>query len=214
MYCRKCGRYFDGSADLCVECAQNEANAKVENNAPQYGANNAPQYGAPQYGANNAPQYGAPQYGAPQYNANYNQTVSSVTPVRQGSRTAGLGFGVVGFIFAMVALIMIIAGYGSAYDAALDVTFGSYYGNVESFRSTLTTASALCWVGIVLGVIAVIFGPVAISKFVKTKRNSGVKPVPTLVFGIISLAEGVGSILVGLICNLALGEALQILSVV
>ncbi len=191
MYCVKCGKYLDGNLEMCAECAKTEAPAQ---NEFQDSSNNAP------------------QYGAPQNNVNYNQTISNVTPVRQGSRTAGLGFGIAGFIVVIVAAFIIGIGYGSAYSVALEVAMGNYYGNVETFKATLNSATIVCWVGVVMAIVGVVFGPIAIAKFVKTKKTTGVKPVPTLVFGIISLAEAASTILLGFIFIADIANALYILA--
>ena len=194
MYCRKCGKYFDGNADLCAECAQNGATTNVENNAPQYSA---------------------PQYSAPQYGVSYNQTVVNVTPgysvapVRQGSRTAGLGFGIVGFIFAIVAAIIIGAGYGVALGA--ESVFKAHY-NLSEYKSLLQTGVTTCWVGVVFAILPIIFGPIAISKFIKNKKATGVKAIPTLVFGIVCLVEAVSVILMGFVFISDISNALSILS--
>ena len=53
MYCRKCGKWMDYEADICVDCQQNEELFKVENEETAQQTEQNKQYG---YFMNNSAQ--------------------------------------------------------------------------------------------------------------------------------------------------------------
>jgi hypothetical protein len=122
-------------------------------------------------------------------------TVSTVMPARKTSKTKGIAFGIIGVVVAIIAAIVIGVGYGVAIVGANAAQEGA---TIEEVRAMLSLGVGICVVGVVLDLVAVIFGPVAIFIFRSQNAYTGVKAVPTLVFGIISLAEGAGVLLMGI----------------
>lgn len=122
-------------------------------------------------------------------------TVSTVMPARKTSKTKGIAFGIIGVVVAIIAAIVIGVGYGVALVGVDAFKEGA---TIEEFRAMLSLGVGICVVGVVLDLVAVIFGPIAIFIFRSQNAHTGVKAVPTLVFGIISLAEGAGVLLMGI----------------
>jgi hypothetical protein len=116
-------------------------------------------------------------------------------PARKTSKTKGIAFGIIGVVVAIIAAIVIGVGYGVAIVGANAAQEGA---TIEEVRAMLSLGVGICVVGVVLDLVAVIFGPVAIFIFRSQNAYTGVKAVPTLVFGIISLAEGAGVLLMGI----------------
>ena len=176
MYCKKCGKFIEGNADVCDEC--------IKLDYYLYANQQGTAYQKPPQSVQNAS-------ATPAYNS--------------GSKAKGLGYGIFGLIIAIVGAIVIAVGYFNAY-----MGLGTAYTTQEAV-SAVQTGEATCWVGVIIGVIALICGIVAIRTFVTHNRKTGVKAVPTLVFGIISVVEGVGTILLGFIFLITLSAVLAVL---
>lgn len=102
----------------------------------------------------------------------------------EGNRMEGFGKALTGAIFSFVSTVL--------FFVIVELMAGSegynyYYGYDVYYEENIIAAFILLFPAIALGVLSVVFGAKSIGTF---KRAQGVKPIPTLICGIISLAEG------------------------
>ena len=97
MYCKKCGKFIDYDADMCVECQQATAQSAPVQNAEVV--------------------YVQPVQPV--------QPIVESKPVEEGSMTTGLGksiasaiLGFIGYIFAFVAIMMLSEAVEYSYDTS------------------------------------------------------------------------------------------------
>lgn len=178
MYCRKCGKYVVGNKDICDECAN------VENNA--YATE-------PETVIVNEVETDAPETVI--VNETANASAAGSVPVYSGSKTKGIAIGIVGVVIAIVAAIVVGVGYGIAVVGA-EMLEGP--DDVALVKSMLEIGMVICYVGMAVAIPSFVLGPIAIKTFVSHNKATGVKAIPTLVLGIISLAEALGVVLTAL----------------
>ena len=212
MYCRKCGKFIDYDADFCDECVKAQQDSAitgepVETVKPvEYAEPVQPTYQQPTYQQPNyqQPPYPNPNYQVPNYQAqqpnqpydygyqNYNQAPTAYYDYNNpnqpkdskslkkngfGKALAGTILGAIGFIIAYFIIIAIgeYLGYDYAEIASMAVV---------GFVFTLPA-----------GIISLVFGVKSINTFKATNSTYKVKPVPTLVLGIVATVAGAITIL-------------------
>ena len=207
MYCRKCGKFIDYDADFCDECVKAQQDSAitgepVETVKPvEYAEPVQPTYQQPNY---QQPPYPNPNYQAPNYQPqqpnqpydyvyqNYNQAPTAYYDYNNpnqpkdgkslkkngfGKALAGTILGAIGFIIAYFIIIAIgeYLGYDYAEIASMAVV---------GFVFTLPA-----------GIISLVFGVKSINTFKATNSTYKVKPIPTLVLGIVETVAGAITIL-------------------
>ena len=178
MYCRKCGKWIDYEADICVDCQQNEELFKVENEETAQQAEQNKQYG---YFMNNSAQqpYGQPIYSQPTYN-------QPMQPQDKGSRMTGFGLALAGTIvsfFAFIFSVVFTALSASGLSAAIVFLF---------FATGLT-------------VFTLISGIKSLNTSKACVRAGKVKPIPAFIMGIVNIVMAGLSFLYILLGLMALG---------
>ena len=165
MYCRRCGKEIDYDAEYCIECS-NMAREKAQPVEETY-------YQEPQQET---------YYQAPQQNYYQPQSYDYTTqkPANTPSRTAGLGKGITGAIFAFIALI-----------------FASVSAEMMLYEDGIALVLAILGIG--FSIPALVCGKGAISIFKLACRNNHPRPIPTLICGIFGVAMGATSLLCGVI---------------
>ena len=112
-------------------------------------------------------------------------------PAPVGSRMEGFGkaltstiIGVVSFIVVLIAMVLITAAITE--DAVYDSYYGYYYSysNASSMVGVCTALSLICCGAVV---VALIFGIQSIKCFIAAKRSGAVKPIATLILGIVGV---------------------------
>jgi len=208
-FCSKCGKRILNDSPVCDDCRLAEQNGAQQNqyynpnpnyytenqsnmqNGQQYppDMNSAPQnqqysqggqyYQAEQYG-----QYGAPNgnvyngqsygFGAEQnaYSSAYSPANQPKVPIELGSSTLGLSKAIFGMISAIICLV--VAGWYISFP-----TFGNVYA----------TASTYLAVAFSFGIDGLVAGIKSINVY-KSTKNYRLRPVATLVCGIVSLVLG------------------------
>ncbi len=191
MYCRKCGKFIDGDLDLCEECSKSEVKEEVvvENAEEKV------------------------------EEAVVNATIAEVTPVLGGNKKKGLTLGIFGIIIGFIGLMVVSVAYGVYMGAvfAMNAATGNsteLRAAAEIFVDICPGLIVACWIGTAISAVGIVFGAVAMSTFFGYKKTTGVKAIPTLVTGIISLALGISSSCSGLLFVVAMQDGLnQILAV-
>ena len=165
MYCRKCGKWIDYEADICVDCQQNEELFKVENEETAQQAEQNKQYGYFMNGSTQQP-YGQPTYGQPAYSQPmYGQPVQ---PQDKGSRMAGFGLALTGtiisffaFIFSCVFTALAATGIGAALVFFVLATGLTVFTLISGIKSLNTSKACV--------------------------RAGKVKPIPAFIMGIVNI---------------------------
>jgi hypothetical protein len=176
MYCNKCGQEIDPNVGYCKSCEQNETFFETNENVGQT-------FEQPQQ----------PNYDAPQ-----------TPPVQPGDRKFGfkkaLASTILGVLGYFVMAIAMGIGMGFAEQATLMEAF-----ELEGFAviGIVLTAFVLV-IGAVLTVLSLVFGIKSIIAFVKRKREGYVKPIPTLILGIVGTASAATALLYGAVALLFL----------
>lgn len=91
MYCRKCGKWIEGDAEMCADCQQNEDLFKVEREEPVQPTGQNAQY---EYFFNGAQEQPAQQ-----------PWQQPVQPQDKGSRMTGFGLALAGTIVSEFAIL-------------------------------------------------------------------------------------------------------------
>ncbi len=152
MYCRRCGKEIDYDAEYCIECS-NMAREKAQPVEETY--------------------YQEPQQETYYQAQSYDYTTQK--PANTPSRTAGLGKGITGAIFAFISLIIVALA-------------------IELLLYDDSTALVLAILGIGFSIPALACGRGAISVFKLACRNNHPKPIATLICGIFGVAMGATSL--------------------
>ena len=116
-------------------------------------------------------------------------------------RMLGFGRALTGTILSFVGMIFFCIACALITGAE---SYDYFYGRNYIYEEDLFASLAFVMGAIALGVISVVFGVKSIKTF---KKAQGPKPIPTLVLGIASLAEGASCLL----CNAILFFPLVIL---
>ena len=164
MFCKYCGKQLpDG--DICHECA-----AKLEEKASASGASAAP-----------VPQKNRATYNGAEITKSFG-IGKAITSIITGG--AGVISSAFGFVFALLAFL------GKAPDTVYE---GMTPEQIEAFRSMAqgfsVAAIVLLCISAALAAVALVFGIKSIKNFTIAKAQ-GVKPVATLVIGIIGIVCG------------------------
>ena len=219
MYCRYCGKQTENADGICDECRAESASTQAQD-ALQNGANGMPPYGMPNgvppyapYGMPNgvppyAP-YGMPNgvppydpYGMPNGVPPYEAPMPSDPNMPNPGYTKNYGFGgaltslLVGCVSSVITYIAIIliAMYLAAYGYAETSIYIEEY-MVEGFD---VGGLVLTIIGTLASVVSLVFGIISIKKFADAKKY-GVKPVATLVLGIIGVVASSSALFVAFI---------------
>lgn len=176
MYCRKCGKYIEYNADCCKDCEEVTTYFDGKDSVNPYGAYNNPYgngngYNNP-YGNSNA-------YGNP-YNTHYN------APQPVGDRKEGFGKALASTILSSIAFFLIIIAFSMVSVALEEYSYGYYYD--DYYSSTMDSAIVLAVLSLSMAIPSLIMGISSMKTFFRAKNAGRVKPVATLVLGIIGLA--------------------------
>lgn len=120
MYCRKCGKWIDGDAQLCEDCRAESAKAEQAYSAPKSAAPENPYYNAPAYSP-------APAPAQPQTDATDSIMYSF------GKALTSTILGIVSFIFACVSYAGIAVAVTSSWAMYVIMTIISLTGMIISF---------------------------------------------------------------------------------
>ncbi len=168
MYCRKCGKWIDGDAEICFDCQQNEELFKVENEEPAQpmGQNTQQQYYNPSAQQQDWQQpYQQSGWQQPYQQQGWQQPPQ---PQNKGNRMEGFGLALAGAIVSEFAIVF-------SYLFMVLVLAGGMGGFVM-FPFAVGTA---------------IFTLISGIKSLKTSKacvNAGkVKPIATFILGIINV---------------------------
>ena len=172
MYCRKCGKQIDYEAELCKECQEMETFFSDPAIEPQFEVKEQPQY-----------------------------TQQPVQPL-PGNKKEGFGkalaatiLGSIAYFIASVALGMLMG----LQDVAND-----YYYTYDKAAYDAVQAVSIVFAVIALGLAipALILGIKSMSCFFKQKREGKVKPIATLVLGIVGVATSAFGLFFASLCFL------------
>lgn len=226
MFCKKCGNYIAGTADLCEECAKEEQAEKqtndsegvvlfddsekevstapiiteevvapVTNTEVNYERNesfnvaHATVNVEPQPVNDNSESSVFAPYTATEEKT---ETEGEVVAVPKSKKTKGMVVGIVGMIIGVVGLIVFSIAYG-AFIATKLVT----EGELEKFVSLCTPYVIGGWIGVALTLPSIIMGIVGIKGYKKNQKATGIRNIPSLITGIVSLAIGIISLITG-----------------
>lgn len=108
----------------------------------------------------------------------------------EGSRMDGFPKALTSVIVSVVSFIIVLVIYVTVYSAAymklLDYTGVPLTSLLNDTEIALIVVGYVCALGGVI--LSVVFGAMSIAKFVDSKRKGKVKPIATLVCGIVGLA--------------------------
>ena len=181
MYCRKCGKQIDYDSENCKECQEMETFFSAPEIEPKFEVREEPR----------------PQYTQPQY---------AYTQPRQplpGNKKEGFGkaltstiLGSIGIVVALIAYVCLLA----AMD--YDYYYDYYYYDSYYYESMISVGVIFMLMSLGLAIPSLILGIKSMSCFFKQKREGKVKPVATLVLGIVGVATSALALLYASICFL------------
>ena len=167
MYCKKCGKQLDFDGDICKDCAENEAYfGSAQQSAPA-------QEAAPAV----APATPAP---AP---------AQTAQPIAQdGDRKFGFGKALASTIMGAISngMASIASGIPLGIELAI-MELGYANGGAELALGGIAVTIIMALISIGLAIPALIMGIKSIKTFNERKNAGYVKPVATLVLGIIGV---------------------------
>lgn len=139
--------------------------------------------------------------------AKASEKVETVAPKLEGSRKTGMAKGLVGTILGAVAYFIACVGFGLISGALEVVEEEAYlYDSVEQVLKELNLYGGTVFCAVVpllMFVPSLVLGILSISCF-KCEKNAGrVKPIPTLVLGIVSVVLAALNVLFSL-CTFAM----------
>ena len=178
MYCRKCGKYIDSDAEFCKDC--DELNTYFDGKEPITPFSGNGQYSNNPYGNGNS--YSNP-FGNP-YNGGYSNTQYGV-PQAEGSRKEGFGKALAATILSAIAFFLIMIAFG-VVSVALEEYY--YYDSYYYYSDLVGTAIVLALFSLGMSIPSLIMGISSMKCFFRAKNAGKVKPIPTLVLGIVSVA--------------------------
>lgn len=187
MYCRKCGKQVNGNEELCEECRHNELVFGEEQKRAQ--------------------QTNANAYNNANANAYYNGASARQPAVNENRMLSfpialtGTILGVFAYIFMLMSLI-----YMGKY--AVAISGESYYYSAYRALAYRNVAWVFFILGLAGAICALVFGIKSIMAFARVKRDGGVRPIPALVLGIISVVAAGISFLFAFITFIVLMAAI------
>ena len=193
MYCRKCGKFIDYDADYCDECIKAEQDSAIT------GQPLTPPPVQPQQPAYNQQQGQQPYNYYPPYNAQgtpnyYDYGNQAPQQNNQAMKKNGFGKALTATILGGIAFVIAYAILMSIYGELISfIDYGSsYYIDfvAEALTGFILTLPA--------AIIALVFGTKSIKTFKSTLANYKVKPIPTLILGIVGTVTGATTIIVDL----------------
>ena len=185
MFCKKCGKQLDYEGDICLECQQAQSPAPAQPaEAPAY---EVPAYTAPVYEAPVAPQ--ATMQAAPVANAGDKKT--GFKPALTATILAGISF-----LFTVTIAMMMTGGMDmqlirEAFSGDRDVIAILITSYGVTYMMFAVAEIALC-------IPAIVKGAQSIACFVKESKANRIKPVVTLVLGIVAIALAAIAIIMAL----------------
>ena len=200
MYCRKCGKFIDYDADYCDECIKAEQDSAITGKPVEPVQPAQPNYQQPPY-----PNYQQPAYNQqqgnyyPPYNAQgepnyYDYGNQAPQQNNQAMKKNGFGKALTATILGGIAFVIAYAILMSIYGELISfIDYGSsYYIDfvAEALTGFILTLPA--------AIIALVFGTKSIKTFKSTLANYKVKPIPTLILGIVGTVTGATTIIVDL----------------
>ena len=152
MFCKLCGKQIDYEADTCVECQQSQSPAPAQ---PAY---EVPAYTAPVYEAPVAPAPVAP--------------VAATEPAKMPAKKAGLVFGILAIVFAIVGLLTVYI-YQYAFEVTLSQSTSTtiYYVEKELLPFVLISLISPTAISLVFSFLGVLLSLLQIPRFVKGKKQ-------------------------------------------
>lgn len=181
MYCRKCGKYIDSDAEFCKDC--DELSTYFDGKEPITPFSGNGQYSNNPYGNGNS--YSNP-FGNP-YNGGYSNTQYGV-PQAEGSRKEGFGKALAATILSSIAFFLIIIAFSVMSVALEEYTYGYGYYNSDAYYDMMEAALILALFSLGMSIPSLIMGISSMKCFFRAKNAGKVKPIPTLVLGIVSVA--------------------------
>ena len=119
-----------------------------------------------------------------------NVKAETVAPKLEGSRKTGMAKGLVGTILGAVAYFIACIGFGLISGALEVVEEEAYLYSVEEVLKELNLYGVTAFCGtlpLLMFVPSLVLGILSISCFKREKNAGRVKPIPTLVLGIVSV---------------------------
>ena len=158
MFCRKCGKEIDYDAEFCKECQEMENFFAEPKPEPDFFGQDQPQV--------------------------------PVQPVVTGNRKEGFGKALTSTILSTIAYFVAMIAYGIIIAAMEEVDGGYYNAEVdhEALMMVVGLGVVFMLAALALAIPALIFGIKSIKCFCRAKREGRIKPIPTLVLGIIGVA--------------------------
>ena len=191
MYCRKCGKFIDYDADYCDECVKAEQDSAVTGEPVTPPTVESTFYQQPNQQPYNNYYNPYGQQVPPTY---YDYTNQNQQQNNQAMKKNGFGkaltatiLGGIGFFIAYIILM-------SIYSELMNyINYDSYYYMdfvAEGLTGFILTLPA--------GIISLVFGTKSINTFKSTVAKYKVKPVPTLILGIVGTVAGATTIILDL----------------
>lgn len=186
MYCRKCGKFIDYDAEYCKECEELENYFEnKETVAPSWqetkkeeNSYTPPTSGSP-FGYSGANSYSNPSYSQPYTQPSYTQSTYT-QPV--GDRKEGFGKALASTILSTISFFLIMVAFALISVVLEEADYYYYYEPDVSGIIVLTIMS------LGLAIPAFIMGLKSIGCFKRASREGRVKPVATLILGIVGTA--------------------------
>lgn len=171
MYCKKCGKFIDGSEDnLCDDCRLNEVS---------YGTQPQPQQQQSAPAAQNGP--------SPRMLAFKPALAAVIT-------------GVIGYVFMMVAYIYALGSVAAELgELATDIDYGYSYSFAFDPATLLTLAWVFLVMAIPLCVVALVFGIRSLTTVVRAKKAGAPMAIAPLILSICAIGAAALTVIFGLI---------------
>lgn len=191
MYCRKCGKFIDYDAQFCKECESVEVFFSDDSKKEGQTQN---QNGGTMYEMKQPFQQNDDTMYAPMGDTGLSA---------QGNKREGFGRALTSTLLGAGAYLLSMILF-SIFDISLyemEEYFyyqtSSYYGEAASIGTGLSvTWIILATMSVAMSIVSIIFGAKSMATFFRAKRAGRVKPVATLVLGIVGIATSGAAICV------------------
>ena len=188
MYCKKCGQEIDPNVGYCKDCEQNDMFFSSKN-------------------VNNGQPYQSPNYGAPQM-PDPSQTPTA-KPEQPGDWKFGFGKALAATILGAISYFIMAIALGVPMGIIEELELAAESGMAVSDLSAIAGLGAVVTLvffvlALALAIPALILGIQSIRCFVRRKKEGYVKPIATLILGIVGTATAAFAFLFGALTLLLL----------
>ncbi len=170
MFCRKCGKQIDYDAEVCKECQETDeffSGAASSTQGTESSNTDTASFTV----------------------TDFEQPVQPVAPA--GNKKVGFGKALASTILAGIAYFLVLIALeliSEALGLNYESEYYAYATEVVIDSDMMIIALVLTAIGIALSIPALIMGIQSMKCFFRQKREGKVKPIPTLVLGIVGLA--------------------------